>query len=146
MKLVKHADKKSLRRTLSLSSDSESSSESYYSNDSNKSHVKWAKRSKQKIGPVNTRSRKVPGVARIRNFTANNTPSLSTSSSAKSNYFDFTNESKEHSLLLGVSFTVLKDNSYISAMTLGGLKKLTIATVFTASARKAIAAKLCLAR
>ena len=70
MKRVKHADKNSLRRTLSLSSDTESSAESYYSNDSNKSHVKWAKRSKLKIGPVNTCNRKVPGVARIKNFTA----------------------------------------------------------------------------
>ena len=102
MKCVKDEDKKSVHMILSLSSDSESSVESFHSKDSQTSYGKWAtKRSKAEIGLVD---RKVAPITRIKNYKAN---TLSLSVSPKSNYFDLTQESKEHSLLPGVSFNAL---------------------------------------
>ena len=92
MKQVKQKDKETVCRTLSLSSDSEDSVDSYFSNNSKKSYGKWAKCSKAEICPID---RKVP--AMIRNFKAY-TPSLSVVDSKRNNYFDLTNQSREHAL------------------------------------------------
>jgi hypothetical protein len=133
MKRIKPTKKK--RRSLSLSSDSDDSYASYCSNDSNKSYGRWCKR--RGLGPILRTSPSstvtqtqsdAEAVALARNkaptiriqpvknpsspdasiVTLASAPPSVRRSNQETAFFDLTGESREHSLLPGVSFEALK--------------------------------------
>ena len=136
MKRIKLNEKQSVRRSLSMSSDSDSSYASFHSMDSKKSYGKWSKRTD--LGPVirtstktitkpqsdevavarkNAPTIKIKPIQRpsrdpdnCSSSTSSITPTQSeeVSVAQKRNYFDLTNQSREHALLPGLSFNALK--------------------------------------
>jgi hypothetical protein len=107
MKRVKQPANSSAKRVLFIESDSESSVSSISSKDSNKSLGKWSKRSKKEVGPVVVSRKGVAPPARHKNYKVV-TPTLLTTNTQKSNYFDLSQEIKEHTLLPGKSYNALK--------------------------------------
>ena len=131
MKRIKISQNDKVRRSLSLSSDSDSSVSSFHSNDSTKSYGKWCKRAD--LGPVircQPMNRDAAPVVKIKPIQrpdldevevvgVSSTPNQHdevlvapvaavAAVARKKIHFDLTDEHKEHTLLPGVSFKALK--------------------------------------
>ena len=108
MKRIKHHEKESVRRTLTLSSSDEDSSEneSNCTKSSSQSLGQWAKRSDNEIGPLIRRS--VPR-SKIKPKKIWAPAPSRVVSAEKDNFFDLSQEDcTEHSLLPGLRFDTLK--------------------------------------